>query len=102
MGSIQDRRSKQDEPIFRPAGTYFRFKNGWTVSIEDSDPNSIDHFDIKVSSAAYHQLTFGPKCDPSLRKVDADLLVPILATVKAFTADTNEESASAQICKATA
>jgi len=101
MGSIQDRRSKHDEPIFRPAGTYFRFKNGWTVSIEDSDPNSIDHFDIKVSSAAYHPLAFGPKCDPSLRKVDADQLVSILATVKALAAEIDEQSASAQICKVT-
>ena len=98
MGSIQDRRSKNDEPIFRPAGTHFRFKNGWTVSIEDSDPNSIDHFDVKVSSAMYHALAFGPKCDPSLRKVDADQLASVLATVKAFTAETDEASASAQIC----
>lgn len=99
MGSIQDRRSKQAEPIFRPAGTHFRFKNGWTVSIEDSNPNSIENFDVKISSATYHAVTFGPNNDPCLRKVDADRLVELLSTVKSFTADTEAEKAASLICK---
>ena len=99
MGSIQDRRSKHDEPIFRPAGTHFRFKNGWTVSIEDSNPNSIDNFDVKISSATYHAVTFGPTNDPCLRKVDADHLVQILSAVKSFTAEVEAENASELIAK---
>jgi len=102
MGSIQDRRNKADEPIFRPAGTFFRFKNGWTVSIEDSNPNSIDNFDVKISSATYHAVTFPPNNDPSLRKVDADRLVGILTAVKSFTAETEAENASELIGKLTA
>ena len=102
MGSIQDRRSKHDEPIFRPAGTFFRFKNGWTVSIEDSNPNSIDNFDVKISSATYHAVTFAPNNDPCLRKVDADRLVDILATVRSFTAEVEADTAAEQIAKLTA
>jgi len=99
MGSIQDRRAKADEPIFRPAGTYFRFKNGWTVSIEDSNPNSIEHFDLKISSATYRPVTFAPNNDPALRKVDADRLVGILTAVKSFTDETEAEAASELIGK---
>jgi hypothetical protein len=102
MGSIQDRRSKADEPIFRPAGTFFRFKNGWTVSIEDSNPNSIDHFDVKISTATYHAVTFAPNNDTALRKIDADRLVDILATVRSFTPEVEAATAAKQIAKLTA
>jgi hypothetical protein len=97
MGEAHERRRQRDERIFRPAGTHFLFKNEWGVSIEESDPNSIELFDVRVHTAAYSTLTFSPGAATTLHKVNADQLAQILARVSSFAPGIASEAASDSI-----
>jgi hypothetical protein len=94
MGADHERRRQRDTTIFRPAGTHFLFKNEWGVSIEESDPNSIEFFEVRVHTNTYSTLTFAPGGAAVLRKVNADQLAQVLAKVSSFQAGITGEQAS--------
>jgi hypothetical protein len=97
MGDERERRRQHENAIFRPAGTHFRFKNEWGVSIEESDPNTIELFEVRVYTSAYNTLTFGPTGAAVLHKVSADQLAQLLAKVSSFYPGTTNEQASDSI-----
>jgi hypothetical protein len=94
MGDGSERRRRGDNTIFRPAGTHFLFKNEWGVSIEESDPNSIELFEVRVHTNTYSTLTFGPSGATTLHKVNADQLAQVLARVSSFNSSVSSEQAS--------
>jgi hypothetical protein len=99
MGEDHERRRQREDRIFRPAGTHFLFKNEWGVSIEESDPNSIELFDVRVHTATYATLTFSPGAITTLRKVNADQLAQVLARVSSFNTGISSEQASESIAE---
>jgi len=80
MGTFADRRHVKDVP-FHPAGTHFRFKNGWIVSMLANEPISADLFEVHIYDPLYHALQFG-KDGVALRKVGPDALAKVLALVQ--------------------
>jgi hypothetical protein len=82
MGTFADRRHVKEVP-FRPAGTHFRFKNGWIVSMLANEPISADLYEVHIYDPLYHALKFG-KEGVALHKVGPDALAKVLALVQTF------------------